>query len=266
MGGCMKDFFYELKHDIGADYFTVEQGSDLSFPLHMHRCYEIILLCEGSMNVRIEQREYTLEAGDMILIKPNCVHSLETPATSRHRLCIFSPELISAVSSQLKRHPLLSPVVRRVPHLYRELFEQINESASIAGIKGFLYCLSDLFCKQLDLSREVILSGRDHLIRDALRYVEENLNAPCTLEGVATALGYSGSYLSRVFGDTVGMPFTAYVRHVKINRACYLLKNTRLSVTDIVSQCGYASVATFNHNFSELTGCSPTAYRKRSSS
>ena len=59
------------------------------------------------------------------------------------------------------------------------------------------------------------------------------------------------------------MPFTAYVRHVKINRACYLLKNTNAGVTDIVTQCGFLSVATFNHSFKELTGCSPTEYRRK---
>ena len=59
------------------------------------------------------------------------------------------------------------------------------------------------------------------------------------------------------------MSYTAYVRQVKINRACYLLKNTGVSVTDIVNQCGYVSVATFNHNFKELIGCSPTEYRKK---
>ena len=80
---------------------------------------------------------------------------------------------------------------------------------------------------------------------------------------MAAALGYSESYLSRIFGEAVGMPFTAYVRHVKINRACYLLKNTNAGVTDIVTQCGFLSVATFNHNFKALTGQSPTEYRKR---
>ena len=262
--GGMKEFFYEGKHDVGADYFTVETGRDFSFPMHMHRCFEIILLTEGSMRVRIEQEVYTLEAGDMILIKPNRVHSLETPLSSRHRLCIFSPELIAAVSPLLKRHPLTSPVVRGAPYLYHELFASMDGSASVGGIKGFLYCVCDLFCKQLDTSREETLSGRDHLIRDTLRYVEVNMQASCSLASVAAALGYSESYLSRVFGSTVGMSYTAYVRQVKINRACYLLKNTNVSITDVVNQCGYASVATFNHNFKDLTGYSPTDYRKRS--
>lgn len=35
----MNSAFYELKHEISADYFTVERNSNFSFPLHMHRCY-----------------------------------------------------------------------------------------------------------------------------------------------------------------------------------------------------------------------------------
>jgi AraC-like DNA-binding protein len=259
----MKEFFYELRHDVGADYFTVEEAENFSFSMHMHRCYEIILVREGTMTVRIEREEYEASAGDMILVKPNRVHSLETSARSRHKLCIFSPELIAAVSPLLKKHPLPSPVLREVPALYRELFEEMTESTAIGGVKGCLYSLCDLFCRRLDLSREETVTGKDHLIRDTLRYVEENIHAPCSLSGIADALGYSDSYLSRVFNESVGMPLSVYVRHVKINRACYLLKNTRQSVTDIVSQCGYTTVATFNHNFKEQMGCSPTEYRKQ---
>ena len=79
----MKEFFYELKHEISADYFTVEEGECLSFPMHMHRCYEIILVREGAMRVKLERDEYVVEAGDMLLIKPNRVHSLETAGRSR---------------------------------------------------------------------------------------------------------------------------------------------------------------------------------------
>jgi AraC-like DNA-binding protein len=263
----MKEFFYELKHDIGANYFTVEEAENLAFPMHMHRCYEIILLREGTMRVRIEKDAYEIEAGDMILVKPNRVHSLESPITDcrcRHKLCIFSPELIAAVSPQLLRYQLTSPVIRNVPAVYRTLFEEIRETAALGGIKGFLYCICDLFCRQLDLSREDLNTGKGDLIRDVLRYVERNIHASCSLARVAEALGYSASYLSRVFNEVVGMPYTTYVRHVKINQACYLLKNTNDSITDIVSRCGYASVATFNHNFKELTKCNPTEYRKKS--
>ena len=260
----MHNFFYEWKHDIEPDYFSIEFCHDVCFPLHMHRSFELVLLYEGTLKVCVEMQEYELEAGDMLLVKSHCIHSTTTDKNSYSKFCIFSPELIGAVSSQFKQHPLTSPVVRKVPPVYWELFKGINESSSISKIKGFLYSICDLFYGQLDLTREEELMGRGQFLREVLQYVEHNIHTPCALTDVAEELGYSASYLSRAFNTMVGITYTAYVRNVKINRACYFLKNTNDKIADIVSRCGYTSVATFHHNFKELIGCNPTEYRQRS--
>lgn len=259
----MNSAFYELKHEISADYFTVERNSNFSFPLHMHRCYEIILLIEGSMTIILENQEYIIEAGDMILIKPNFVHGLKTDMTSRHILCIFSPELISAISEPLEQYLLTSPVIRNVPELYRTLFENAREDAAIGGIKGFLYLLSNLFYEQLDMATKDPDANGKHLLRDIFRYVEQNMQGSCSMQELGCALGYSPSYLSRFFYTSVGMPYTGYIRNIKISHACYLLRNTQNSVSDIARQCGYVSSTSFNRNFKQMTDCSPTEYRSR---
>ena len=45
----MKEVFYELRHDVGADYFTVEEAENFSFSMHMHRCYEMVLMLDGEL-------------------------------------------------------------------------------------------------------------------------------------------------------------------------------------------------------------------------
>ena len=57
------------------------------------------------------------------------------------------------------------------------------------------------------------------------------------------------------------MPYSDYVRNIKISHACYLLRNTRESVIDIAARCGYVSISSFNRNFKQLTDMSPTQYR-----
>ncbi len=257
----MNSAFYELKHEISADYFTVEQNRDFSFPLHMHRCYEIILLLEGRMKITLEKQEYVIEAGDMILIKPNYIHGLKTDGTSRHILCIFSPELIAAISEPLERYHLTSPIIRNVPALYRTLFENMREDASIGGIKGFLYTVSNRFYAQLDMTAEDPNGKGKHLLREVFRYVEKNMRGSCSMQELSGELGYSPSYLSRFFYTRVGMPYSDYVRNIKISHACYLLRNTRDSVSEIALQCGYVSSTSFNRNFKQMTGQSPTEYR-----
>ncbi len=259
----MNAVFYELKHEIGADYFTLEENRDFSFPMHMHRCYEIILMLEGSMKVRIEKEEYRIGAGDMIFVKPNHIHSLETDESSHHLLCIFSPELIAALSEPLIRYRLPSPVLRQIAPIYRELFCDVREDGNIGRIKGFLYLIAGLFYDQLDFSEEDPAARGKHLLRDIFRYVDENISCSCSILDLAEELNYSPSYLSRFFYTNVGMPYSVYVQNIKISHACYLLRNTDGGIAQIAQQCGYISSSSFNRNFKQLTGCSPTEYKKR---
>jgi AraC-like DNA-binding protein len=188
---------------------------------------------------------------------------MTTEETSLAGVCIFSPELIGTVSSHFKQYPLTSPVIRNVPQVYWELLKGIDKSSSIGKIKGFLYSVCDLFYERLDPTQEEKLLGRERLLREVLNYIEQNIHTPCALTTAAEELGYSSSYLSRAFSTMVGVPYMAYVRNAKINRACYLLKNTNGKIADIVTQCGYTSLATFHHNFKDLIGCNPTEYRQR---
>lgn len=258
----MDNIFYELRHEIGADYFTVERNHDFSFPLHMHRSFEIILLLEGEMTVTVEKREYPLSAGEMIFIKPNYVHSLQTGKTSRHILCIFSPELIGAIADPLILHRFRSPVIQNVPRMYRELFESASECMNLGAIKGILYTMGGLFYGQLDLTAEDPGVRGKHLLRDIFRYVDESMDRPCSLRDLGETLGYSPAYLSRFFHAGVGMPYSDYVRNVKISHACYLLRKTRVGILDIAAQCGYSSISSFNRNFKQMTGCSPSEYKR----
>lgn len=259
----MNNAFYELKHEIGADYFTVERNHDFSFPLHMHRCFEIILLLDGSMTVTVDKQEYVLTAGDMILVKPNLIHSLKTPESSRHVLCIFAPELIAAISDELIKYRLTAPVIQGAPELCRHLFEGASESMDIGGVKGFLYTVSDMFYGRLDFTKEDTATRDRHLLQRILLYVDEHIAQPCSIRDLARELGYSPSYLSRFFYTNIGMPYSDYVRNIKISHACYLLRNTRESVINVAAQCGYTSISSFNRNFKQMTDVSPTAYRAK---
>jgi AraC-like DNA-binding protein len=175
----------------------------------------------------------------------------------------ITPELIAAISDDLIRYLLISPVIRNVPELYRQLFENADEDMSIGGVKGFLYTISDLFYKQLDFSKEDTATRKKHLLHKILLYVDENMGQPCAITDLAKHLDYAPSYLSRFFYTNIGMPYSDYVRNIKISHACYLLRNTQESVIDIAIQCGYFSISSFNRNFKQMTSYSPTEYRKK---
>jgi Helix-turn-helix domain len=48
-----------------------------------------------------------------------------------------------------------------------------------------------------------------------------------------------------------------------VERACELLSSANLNVTEICHLVGFASLGTFSARFAEITGMSPTAYRRQ---
>ena len=65
-----------------------------SFPLHFHRAYELIIVNEGELFVRVDQKEYLLQKNDVAFIFPNQLHEFKTIHHSHISVVIFSPELI----------------------------------------------------------------------------------------------------------------------------------------------------------------------------
>ena len=81
--------FYELKHLGSPHYLKVEKGENFSFPMHLHQCFEVIVVLSGEMQIAVDNKSYRLKEREALLIFPNQIHSLQS-TQSNHVLCIFS--------------------------------------------------------------------------------------------------------------------------------------------------------------------------------
>ena len=260
----MEPLLYEIEHGIGTGHFMLYERENHVFPVHMHRCYEFVLMVSGEMNMRIEKQEYLLKEGDLVLIKPNRLHSYDSPQEGGGKciICVFSNDLIAAVSDSLMKYKLPSPLIHEVPTFYRQMFMSMDENKDMATIKGFLYTICGLFYQDIDFSSEDNVAKDSVLLRDIFIYLENNISEACTLKGLAEALGYHPAYISRYFTQTVGLPFYTYVQSIKVDRACYLLTNTQDSILSIAIQCGFTTLSSFNRTFRIAKGMTPREYRQ----
>jgi len=94
------------------------------------------------------------------------------------------------------------------------------------------------------------------------KYVNEHIEQPLELKDVAAHVGISGSYLSHLFTENTGVPFSAWVRHERIRRATVLLSALNKTIPEIAAAVGYRNVRTFERAFKCTTGMSPGRYRK----
>ena len=83
-----------------------------------------------------------------------------------------------------------------------------------------------------------------------------------TLESIAAALYISKSYLCRIFRRVTGESFGDYLRRVRLEQACRLLRETELTAEQIVYACGMRDVPTFYRQFKSHVGMTPNTYRQ----
>lgn len=99
-------------------------------------------------------------------------------------------------------------------------------------------------------------------LKQAIAYINENLKQDLTISAIATELGMSQYYFSRLFKQSIGVSPYQYVMQQRIERTKYLLRTTSLSVAAIAMQVGFSNQNQLTIQFRKFTLTTPSGYRK----
>ena len=101
------------------------------------------------------------------------------------------------------------------------------------------------------------------MLRRARDRIDRDYAEPIAIPALACAAGYSREHFIRAFRAAYGETPGRYRTRRRVERARELLRSANLTVTEICHLVGFTSLGTFSARFAELTGMSPTAYRKQ---
>jgi len=95
------------------------------------------------------------------------------------------------------------------------------------------------------------------------RWLEGQIGGPVSVEQMAARASCSPRSLLRRFKAATGFSPMQYVQRLRMERARGELERGRLPVGEIAYRLGYQDSSAFIRVFRQITGLSPTAYRKR---
>jgi transcriptional regulator GlxA family with amidase domain len=99
-------------------------------------------------------------------------------------------------------------------------------------------------------------------LEPTMRWMQENLDRPLTLEEVARHAAVSVRTLNRRFRERTGSTPLQWLIRQRIARAQHLLETTDLRVEAVAGEAGFGTAVAMRRHFARLLGTSPNAYRR----
>lgn len=83
-----------------------------------------------------------------------------------------------------------------------------------------------------------------------------------SLEDLSSAVNVHPTTISKHFTKYFSCTLGEYMRKLKVNKSIFLIRNSKLSLTDIACACGFADQSHFTRNFKKLTGFLPKDFKR----
>jgi AraC-like DNA-binding protein len=110
------------------------------------------------------------------------------------------------------------------------------------------------------------LPGPYRAISKIAEFARRHLSERVSVGDIARESGMSVATLERRFKKHFQLSPSVFLSQLRVSRACELLRDTPLNITEIALECGYDSPAAFSRAFRRATKQSPRGYREASRS
>jgi len=107
------------------------------------------------------------------------------------------------------------------------------------------------------------VQSRDARIAHVMALMATHRSDPLQVDELARQVNLSSSYLTRLFRDETGSAPAAFDRARRLDRAHDLIRNSFLSVKQVMAEVGWSDPSHFCRDFKRRFGVSPRALRKQ---
>ncbi len=273
----------ELCGIISIHYF--EYTADFFFEGESHDFWELILCDKGELCITAGERELILRNGQAFLHPPKQFHSVRTNGETANSVIISfespTPELFSIADKVLYTDGYVSTALFSVikeaqmsfenklgrvcdPRLIRQQRQKPFASEQMIQNYAELLLIHLIRLENMQDSAAQLPTNvkRSEFAEKISEYMESELSQKIKFNDIAKRFSISPTSLKKLFSDTYGHGAMEHLTHMRIERAKQLLREEKLSCTEIATLCGFCSVHHFSNAFKKYEKMSPMEYVK----
>ena len=254
------NFFAEIYYQ--EKYFT-------NYSRHSHESFGLSIIKEGKIQIDYHlQEKVELESSKVAVFKPNQVH--KSKAISLNPLGYaglhidlnwyknMQKELFGTNPDDLD----IKINIIEDNNLYEELKSTLNNIILNNNLyeKRLERIIIDIL-KKYTFLKTTIKQEEKSFLMDVEKYILDNLEEKITLEDIALKVGYTPSYITRIFKKEFGLTPHAYIINKRINKAKkQLQKSQNISLAQLSNEVGFYDQNHLNKVFKRMHAISPNRY------
>lgn len=249
------------------------------YPNHWHVPLEIIMPLENEYHVNCCNTPFTLREGDVILICPGAIHSMDASVGKRlifqadltllhgireleATMSIISPFLVITPESEPSTHDQIQNLIYEISEEYFA-DAPLSEASIYSKLIQIFVLIGRSYSTNAKNFNSSVRKQREYTERFLFicDYISEHCCEDLTLDYIANLSGFSKFHFSRLFKQFTNMSYYKYLNKKRIEYAEKLLVNKELTITEVALQCGFSSLSAFIRMFKIVKECTPTEFK-----
>ena len=263
-------------------FMSVGESKEFGEIAHYHEYIELLYGINCDIEVWINGNIYPFKTGDLIIINSMEAHQLKFLMNKNDYIVIkFSPQQLYTSEQSVYEIKYLLPFTlndfssdRRisadvikdttVPDSIRTIYSEWEEKSYgyELAIRTHIFQIILWLLRYWNKTNPELLTNINlpPVLAKALGFISQNLSN-VTASDVANFCGYSYTYFSEIFKNSMHVNFRDYLLRARINEAEKLLLTTDMDITDIALSTGFSTASHFIKQFKTVKGTTPTKFR-----
>lgn len=287
----MRDASEIVRYDEVGIPLSIREGLLSAYPNHRALCHwhediEWVYIRSGQMNYYMNGKRVLLNTGEALMVNSRQMHYgySENGQDCDFIRILCHPKIFitNSVLYQSYIAPVLSNPSLEYLHLKPEfpedaealqLFPEIlrikKEHPAAYEIEAAAL-LSLLWCRLLRnhpmMPNEAAAKPKepDLLVqRDMVSYIYSHYSESINLDEIAAAGKVCRNKCCQIFRRYLNQSPIDFLNHYRLEVSCHLLNNTKLSIAEICTACGFNHQSYYSKIFLRTYSCSPRDFRKR---